>query len=207
MPLPLDEEIPLILERDVTAPEGTNGQLVGFGNQVVSDAHQSRKKGYPVHKEVPFFKCITPGDSKTVYCQPAQDSHKERFPRAWAAFQNRTTNPIQGMPIEQWPQLTRALAWTFRSMGIHTVEALAEIHDGNIGTLGQQGREWRAKAKAFLQIANDTAASQQLAAREEVLRRELDEKQKMIVDLASRIESLEKKRGPGRPRKQEVMTA
>ncbi len=199
----LDEEIPLILERDVTAPEGTNGQLVGFGLQMETDARQSVKKGYPVYKEVPYFKCITPGDTKTIYHQPALDSHKERFPRAWAAFQNRSTNPVQGMPIEQWPQVSRSLAYTFRAMGIHTVEALSEIHDGNIGTLGQQGREWRAKAKAFLQIANDTAATQQIAAREEVLRRELDEKQKMIVDLAARIESLEKKRGPGRPRKEQ----
>ena len=168
--MPLDnEEIPLMMEVDATAPQGCPGQLVGFGFQTQDDRKESAKKGYPCHKDVVFVKIINPGDNKTVYCQPASQSHKDRFPRAWQAFQNRDKNPETGYAIEQWPQVPRSLAMTLRAMGIHTVEALSQVHDGNIGALGQQGRDLRAKAAAFLRVATDSAEAQKIAAEKETL--------------------------------------
>jgi hypothetical protein len=180
---------------------------VGFGYQPERDDRASEKSGYPVYKDVVFFKCVTPGDTKSVHFQPAKDSDKQRFPRAWAAFQERDSKPTQGLPIEAWPQITRAQAMTLRAMHIHTVESLAEVHDGNVGVMGQQGLELRAKARAFVAQAKDTAASSAFAAENERLNSELAESRRQIAALATRLENIERgepRRGPGRPRKEEA---
>jgi hypothetical protein len=102
------------------------------------------------------------------------------------------------MPVEQWPQITRAQAMTLKAMHVHTVESLAEVHDGHIDKLGQNGRELRTKAKAFLELAKDTAAAQAHAAENQALKDQIAELQRQFAQLSAQTE----KRGPGRPPKQ-----
>ena len=199
------DEFPMMMEREAGAPDNVAALAVGFGYQPEVDGKASEKAGHPVYKDVVFFKCVVPGDTKSVHFQPMRDSDKARFPRAWAAFQERDTKPMQGMPIEAWPQVTRAQAMTLRAMHIHTVEALAEVHDGNISS--QWMREMKAKAVGFLAQAKDTAAASALAAEKEALQQELAESRRMMAELSRRMEEMEVRRGPGRPRKEDTQAA
>lgn len=187
------DDIPLILEREAGAPDHIAAIAVGFGMMPIEDKTASDKAGHPVFVDKEFFSARIPGDKNTHSLRLSTPKDRERFPRAYAAFKQRDTVPIQGMPIEQWPQITRAQALTFKAMGIHVVEALAEVHDGHIDKLGQSARELRTKAKAFLAQAKDAAEAQRLAAENQRKDDEMAELRRQIADLASRLEEPKRK--------------
>lgn len=194
-----DDNCPMIMEREFGLPEHVPQVAVGFCMEVTEDKKKSAIAGHPVFTEREFCKIVIPGDKQSLYYQPATDEKRRKFPNAYQAFKMRSTKPIaEGMPIEQWPQITRAQAMTLRAANVHTVEALAAVHDGNIDKIGQQGRDLRAKAQAFLLVAKDTAASQAIAAENQRLKDQMADMQKQIATLAKALE----KRGPGRPRKE-----
>lgn len=194
------DDIPLILEREAGAPDYISAIAVGFGMMPVEDKSASEKAGHPVFVDREFFSARVPGDKNTHSLRFATKKDREMFPKAYAAFKQRDTVPVQGLPIEQWPQITRGQAMTFRAAGIQTVEALAEVHDGNIDKIGMSARELRAKARAFRDLAAETAAAQKIAAENEALKLQMSDMQRQINELASLAQ--EQKRGPGRPRKE-----
>lgn len=169
----MDEEVPMMMENDVA---------VGFAYVPKPDKTGTAKAGYPVFKDMEYVHIKVPGDEKADYFQPATDEHKARFPNAYAAFKSSTAEhkAISGMPIEQWAQVTRAQAMTFKAASIPTVEALAAVHDGNIGKLGHGGREWRAKAQAFLAQAKEGAKDMALVAENNKLREMIEGLQQQI---------------------------
>jgi hypothetical protein len=181
-----DDNCPMMMEREFGAPEGVPAIAVGFCMVPKEDKHKSKAAGYPVFREQEYIKLIVPGDKQSEYFQPSTDKHRQTFPNAYQAFKNRESKPVvEGMPIEQWPQVTRALSMTLRAAGIHTVEALASVHDGNIGKLGNNAHELRAKAKAFLETAKDAAAAQNLAAENQKLQDQIAAMQVQINALAA----------------------
>jgi hypothetical protein len=180
-----DDNCPMMTEREFGAPEHVPQILVGFCMVPKEDKHKSKAAGYPVFREQEYVKLIVPGDKQSEYFQPSTEKDRKTYPSAYQAFKNRESKPVvEGMPIEQWPQVTRALAMTLRAAGIHTVEALAAVHDGNIGKVASNGQELRAKAKAFLETAKDSAASQALAAENAKLQGQISALQEQINALA-----------------------
>lgn len=199
-----DDNCPMIMERELGLPEHVPQVMVGFCVEATEDRKKTAAAGYPVFTEREFCKIIIPGDKQSLYYQPATDEKRRKFPRAYQAFKTRETQPIvEGMPIGEWPQITRAQAMTFRAANIHTVEALAAVHDGNIDKIGSNARDLRTKAQAFLAVAKDSAAAQKLATENQHLRDQMAAMQEQINTLAKALE----KRGPGRPRKDEQEAA
>lgn len=198
------EETQLFPESAANEPPNTPPLLVRFFNNVEQIGVEN---GYPKFREVVYFECAVPGSKNGINCQPAKDSDRQRFPKAWARFQDVTRKPVEGMPIEQWPQISRSEALNLRAMNIHTVEALASVSEGNLGNLGQGGREVVARAKSFLEAAKDTAANAKLTEENCKLQDQINNLTTQMNDLKSLmaqngIETA--KRGPGRPRKEPV---
>jgi hypothetical protein len=180
-----DDNCPMMMEREFGAPEGVPQIAVGFCMVPKEDKHKSKAAGYPVFREQEYIKIIVPGDKQSEYFQPSTDKDRKTYPNAYQAFKGREGKPVvEGFPIEQWPQVTRALSMTLRAAGIHTVEALAAVHDGNIGKIGNNAHELRAKAKAFLDTAKDAAAAQSLAAENQKLQDQITAMQAQIAALA-----------------------
>lgn len=197
----MTDDIPLILEREAGLADHFPQVAVGFGFMPMQDHKKSQTAGHPVFKDVEFCKIVVPGDKQSVYCQPAKDEDRHRFPKAYAAFKNRESTPLEGLPIEQWPQVTRAMSMTLKAMHVHTVEALAEVNDANLGNLGQFGRDLRAKAQAYVKQAGDSAALNKMAEEKRALEEQLKTMQQQLNDLASRVPAAPvaaapKKRGP-----------
>ena|SRR5215467_9644269 len=205
----MNDEIPLILEREAGVAEHVAAIAVGFGLMPVESKSKSAAAGHPVFEDRLFFKGVVPGDTTAVSLRIANPKDFERFPKAYAAYKTRETTPIQGMRIEEWPQITRSQALTFKAMHIFTVEALAEVHDGHIDKLGANARELRTKAVAFLAQAKDTAAAAKIAAENDALKIQLADMQKQIARLGARLgaqpdEEPERRKGgwpKGKPRK------
>ncbi len=160
-----DDNCPMMMEREAGLPEGVPAVAVGFCLIPTEDKDKSRAAGHPVFREREYIKIVVPGDKQSEYFQPSKDTDRKKYPLAYQAFKSRESKPVdEGFPIEQWPQVTRSMAMTLKAAGIHSVEALAAVHDGNIGKIGNNAQELRAKAVAFLATAKDSAIATKLAA-------------------------------------------
>ena len=136
---------------------------VTFYKRSVKQEDESIAAGRPIFKEFDFVRIMIPGDNLTEIDTYAQESHKQRFPRQWAHYQNQVANheDIIGTPLEQWPQVTRSQADELRGLKFHTVESIADCSDQQLQRIGMVAGmspyNFRLKAKAFLNLATDSA--------------------------------------------------
>jgi hypothetical protein len=144
--------------------QGADARLaVQFYKKSVKQDDASNEAGRPIFKEFDFVRIMIPGDNLTEIDTYAQESHKQRFPRQWAHYQNQVAGheDIVGTPLEQWPQVTRSQAEELRGLKFHTVESIAECSDQQLQRIGMVAgmspHNFRLKAKAFLNLANDSA--------------------------------------------------
>jgi FtsZ-binding cell division protein ZapB len=195
--------------------QGADARLaVQFYKKSVKQDIASDEAGRPIFKEFDFVRIMIPGDNLTEIDTYAQESHKQRFPRQWAHYQNQVTNhqDIIGTPIDQWPQVTRSQADELRGLKFHTVESIADCSDQQLQRIGMVAgmspHNFRLKAKAFLNLANDSAEVAQRQAELEALRQENDKikaetdaklaamQEQMSALLAAVAENTPKKRKP-----------
>lgn len=189
----ISDDCPMILEREAGMPEHVGKVSVGFALLPLQNQAKSDTAGHPVFDDVEFVRIAVPGDRNSLFEQPATADDRRRFPQAYKYFKERNERPSEGMPIEQWPQVTRGQALTFRASHIHTVEALAEVGDSHLDTLGMDARGLREKAKAFIAQAKDTALAHKQAS-------ELQRRDETIAELMRRIDDLASKvDGEGTP--------
>ena len=100
----------MAIESDV---QGADARLaVTFYKRSVKQEDESIAAGRPIFKEFDFVRICVPGDNLTEIDTYAQESHKQRFPRQWAHYQNQVAGQevIIGTPIEQWPLVSRSQA-------------------------------------------------------------------------------------------------
>jgi FtsZ-binding cell division protein ZapB len=195
--------------------QGADARLaVQFYKKSVKQDIASDEAGRPIFKEFDFVRIMIPGDNLTEIDTYAQESHKQRFPRQWAHYQNQVVNhqDIIGTPLDQWPQITRSQADELRGLKFHTVESIADCSDQQLQRIGMVAgmspHNFRLKAKAFLNLANDSAEVAQRQAELEALRQENDKikaetdaklaamQEQMSALLAAVAENTPKKRKP-----------
>lgn len=155
---------------------------------------ESEKAGRPIYTDIPFIRITIPGDTNNIIERKLTEQDKHKYPRAWAEYQRGETQGFTGTPLEQWPQITRAQVKESKYFECHTVEQLAGLTDSHCQKMGMGFRDLREKAKAYLGVAETTAAATAQALENERLRQEMAELRAMIA------EGGEKK--VGRPRKE-----
>ena len=170
------------------------GAFVTFFLEAVELKSESEKQGRPVFKDIPFIRKIVPGDSTNIVERKATDQDKQDYPREWAGFERTNAVGMEGTPLEQWPQVTRAQVKEAKYFEVHTVEQMSQLSDAHCQKLGMGFHELRAKAKAYLVAAAGTAGETAQAAENERLR-------SLIADLQAQVSAVsEVKRG--RPKKE-----
>lgn len=195
--------------------QGADARLaVQFYKKSVKQDEASNEAGRPIFKEFDFVRIMIPGDNLTEIDTYAQASHKQRFPRQWAHYQNQVANheDIIGTPLEQWPQVTRSQADELRGLKFHTVESIADCSDQQLQRIGMVAGmspyNFREKAKSFLNLATKSAEVSQreeelqaLKAENDKIKAETDAKltamqEQMSALLAAVAEKTPKKRKP-----------
>jgi hypothetical protein len=166
----------MAIESDI---QGADARLaVQFYKKSMKQEDASNEAGRPIFKEFDFVRIMIPGDNLTEIDTYAQDSHKQRFPRQWAHYQNQVAGhqDIVGTPLDQWPQVTRSQAEELRGLKFHTVESIADCSDQQLQRIGMVAgmspHNFRLKAKAFLNLANDSAEVAQREAELQALKEE-----------------------------------
>lgn len=170
--------------------------FVEFYSDAVHMVADSEVQGRPIYKEFDHVKIIVPGDPFNVIERRATEEDKQKYPKSWARYQNSNQTGHDGTPLEQWPQINRALVKEAKHFNIHTVEHMAGMSDTQCSKMGMGFTDLRAKAKAYLMAANETAAVTAQAAENERMKL-------LIEDLQAQIKEIGK-RGPGRPPKEQT---
>jgi len=166
-----------------------------FYTEAVQHGAESEKQGRPIFKDVPFVRIIIPGDSLNVIERKASEKDKRDYPKAWENYERGEKSGATGMPLEQWPQITRSQVKEAKYFEDHSVEQLSALSDSNAQRMGMGFMELRNKARAYLEVAAGTAHATAQAAENERLK-------SMLADMQAQIADLQEKRGPGRPRKE-----
>jgi hypothetical protein len=181
--------------------EDAGGKLVVFFHaQQVPHNHRTKIENRPVFVEKIFITKIVPGDNKLIIDRPMRMEDMEEFPREWALWEQKRQNIVPGTPIESWSILSDTQKAEFKALNIYTIEQFANLPDSNASKI-MGFNDLRVKAKAFLSAAQDA----ELMAK---LREETDAKlasqEAEIERLRAMVMDMDKKRGPGRPRKTET---
>lgn len=160
------------------AKDPDSALIVEFYTKPVQNMFTSSQEGRAIFDDVIYVKINVPGVKDMLWDMPARSDHKERFPKQWAHYMNRTQGDAReiGTPLSEWPVLTRSQAEEFRGLKFFTVESLANASDQNIGHIGMMGGiapyVLREKARAFLKAALDAALPQHQA--EELAKRDAE---------------------------------
>jgi len=175
--------------------QGADARLaVQFYKKSLKQDMASDEAGRPIFKEFDFVRIMIPGDNLTEIDTYAQESHKQRFPRQWAHYQNQVANheDIIGTPLDQWPQITRSQADELRGLKFHTVESIADCSDQQLQRIGMVAgmspHNFRLKAKAFLNLANDSA---EVAQRESELQALREENAKITAETEAKLSKMQ----------------
>ena len=182
----------MAIESDI---QGADARLaVTFYKRSVEQKDESIAAGRPIFKEFDFVRICVPGDALTEIDTYANQSHKARFPRQWAHYQNQVGSQEQiiGTPIEQWPLISRSQAEELKGIKFRTVEDVANCSDQQLQRIGMiagmSPHSFREKAKSFLNLASDSA---EVAQREEELQALRSENDKIKAETEAKLAAMQ----------------
>lgn len=180
------------------------GLLVEFYIDAVHLAAKSEAEGRPIFEDREFVKIIPIGDNKTVTCRMANDADRQRFAEEYAVFTKGAAQTFKGTPLNQWPPMLPAQIKMFQHFNVYTVDQLAELDDIAMNRIGPGTRPLVEKAKAFLAKAKGGAEAERFAAENLAMKADLARQAEIIAELSSKVGALSEKRGPGRPRNEDI---
>lgn len=193
--------------------------FVQFEWRAVHDREATEREGRAMFKDVAFA-LITPAGSKDVvekvWSEWIADKKRQAMsgmiPAEWIAhfelshkaWLEQNEPPEFGTSVKMWPALTPSQVQRCVTVGLRTIEDMAEASEEAIQRYGMGGRDLKEKARAYLQSAVDHGKVAErvasLTVENEALRERLDM-------LQAQLDALGEKRGPGRPRKVEAEAA
>jgi hypothetical protein len=169
---------------------GDERLFVQFYLGSIKNEEKSVTAGHPVFDAVPFVKIVVPGDKSTIIDTIADPTHKRRFAKMWSNFQGSLSQEMSGMPLRDWPAITRAQAEEFVHMNVFTVEQLATCADV-YGAKIMGFHDLRRKAIAYLEQAKDTAFAQRMTKENQELRDEVSANKAEIARLSELFDRMQ----------------
>jgi len=131
--------------------EADKALLVKFLIKPKQDKAKSLDEGRPVFKDTEYIDIKIAGNRTGGACRPATPADKQRFSEHYAAFKQRTDQDLAtGMPLIEWPLISRSFAEELAFFHVKTVEQLATMADSQISKF-MGGYDLRGKAKKWLE--------------------------------------------------------
>ena len=130
---------------------GDDKLFVKFENKPVQDKTATAEKGRPIYKEVAHISIRAAG-SQNFVCRRASLADMRRFPRHFAAFEQKREMPVEGTLLSEWPLISRTMAKELEGVHVKTVEQLVNMSDQNSQNF-MGINELKRKANLFLDHA------------------------------------------------------
>ena len=176
---------------DISQPRPSttrHGLYCEFYHQPEPDKEATLQAGHPKFKEVAYIMIMVPGDKGSVVRRPVRtgqhpDHDNNKFHNEYVAFIQEREQPVDGMPLEEWPMVTRSQVLELNHLGIKTVEHLSDVSDVNsqkyMGIL-----DLRSKARAYMQHAKEEGGFGKLY-------EELKQRDEVILDLSNTVKAMQ----------------
>lgn len=161
--------------------------MKGVYNKQLSDT-----EGRPIYEDVPFIKIFV--SRNTVHDRVVKDEDKFIYSSQWERFQKNEEQIPEGTRVEAWGILRPSQIELLKSLKLFCVEDIAAAREDLIKTMGPNGRELVAKAKAYLQMSKDGALVHKQAEEIERLKESDLENKETIKFLSEKIQELEQSR-------------
>lgn len=167
------------------AAERDNARPTFFKEAVKNNA-LSEQEGRPIFDEKEMVKIEIPGDRNLTWIGVVDEKITNRFPAQYASFKRGDQRAASGTPLEQWPSpdMTTGQIASLKALNILSVEELANVTDAVLPKIGMKGRELREQARAYIQSAKDSAATNRLAQENAELRKRLEMLEQRITGVA-----------------------
>ena len=176
----------------------SHGLYVEFYMHPVEDKEQTEEQGRLICIEVPYIMIMTPGDKTSVIRRPVQTgqhirSDNNRFHSEYVAFRQGLMAPVEGTPLEQWAQITRAQVMELSHLGIKTVEHLANLNDAHAGKFMGLS-DLKIKANNFLEATAGEAPLRKMEALLKVRDNEIDTLKNVVEEMKGELADMKKKK-------------
>lgn len=174
------------------AREADKSLAVRLFRAPVRNEEKSVQEGRPIFDYTVMIEIRVRGDRNNVVQRPLRPEDKVRFREAVRAFEQGDQAGNSGTPLSQWPLMTAAQVEELKYLGFHTVENIAEAHEGVLGKFPGL-RSMQEKAKLFLEHAKGGAPMERLLKENTELKSQVEVQQRTIQDLSSKMEELTNK--------------
>jgi hypothetical protein len=165
--------------------EADKNLMVKFFYKNVQNKMESQKQGRPIFKEKTYIEIRIAGQRDAQACRPVTHSDMQRFPKHYEAFTQRMEPPTEGVPLAEWPQISRTQAEELSFLHIKTVEQLATVKDGNMQNF-MGGYALREKAQKWLVLNNAETVDRE----KEEMRGTISDMRETIAIMHEKIEAL-----------------
>ena len=197
----MNMQMPMDAARQAAGDPDDEKLFVQFYMGSLQNEEKTADAGHPVFDSVPFIKIIIPGDRNSNIDTIAGPQYQRRFARLWAQFQANEAQSQPGLPLREWPGITRAQAEELQYLNITTVEQLATLADV-YGTRVMGFNDLKRKAAAYLEQAKDSAYAQRVAEENKKLLDMISQLQGEIKTLSARFDASDKAGTNDQPKQQ-----
>ncbi len=160
---------------------------VRFEVRDIEDAEETKKNGYPCFKPREFV-CIRIPGSHEERVQKVRPEHKQRFARAWAAFQAGVKDGAHGTPLKECPVLSATDVSMFTHHGAMSVEQVVALSDENISNMGHGIRPAMERVKTWWEARKSQKPMAEMKA-------QIQERDDLIAQMSARLAALEARDG------------
>lgn len=154
---------------------------------------KSTEAGRPIYEDREYVEIRVKGQPNNVPVEEVNETHKKRWPLAYAAFKVGLPAPIIGTPIENLPGIGPSAVLTYKALGIRTVEDVVSMAEPGLQKMGMGARELQRQCKAYLE--RSTVVTVELSQENATLKSQVAELQQQMADLMAAV-----KPKRGRPR-------
>jgi hypothetical protein len=169
---------------------GDEKLYVVFYPRSVLNGIASKEHGRPIYHDVDFVRIHIPGDRFTTIDKKVTDVERGRFPTQWARYSATKQNSMpDGLPLAEWPAITRSQAEELRHFNVFTIEQLSTLPD-QYGQRFPGFFDLRRKAQAHLAQAKDDAFATKVAVENDELRARISQQEATLKVLSDRIEAM-----------------
>lgn len=172
---------------DLAKAVQNNGVWPRFHMVAKLNKKQSDEAGRPMHDQVEWVDVVIAGDRNSQPSHKVTDIDKHKWPDEYSAFKNGAKMPVQGTPLSEWNQLSVSQVADLTSIGVLTVDMLADLSDSQIQGYGMGGMQLREKAKAFIETSADQAIPQHLATQNAKLTEDMTFMEKQVEDMKAAL--------------------
>ena len=146
----------------------------------------------PKFEDVEFIEIRQIGARDALFEGPVTENHKRRFKSRYDAWKSTRQNPRTGLPLTEWPLITKAKVKELEAAGVYTVEELSNVSDSLLPRIGLFASQVRQKARDWLEQGKSGAVLGTLRTENENLKTELEHYKQRISYLEEQIKEVQK---------------